>query len=154
MCGKEDVKERGFFDSGATFSLYQTPVDEMVGVLAENLRGGTLNEMKEKIAGDSEYTPVGGSGIDVFSMKYTADVPEVTFHTGITAPPQTMRFVQDIIVNRLHGYVLSMKYEAPGEDETEDEEVFETIKGFSCFLVENNNEHDFGITYYTENSGP
>ena len=145
ISGKEDMRIKGFFDTGVNFSVISTSGAETVKQFGEGLRGQTLKSVEDKLNGNENWLQHGDNF--VFSLRYTSVIPEVQFGNGSVAPPVTMTFIQDLVLMPEKGLMFSAKYESPKDLFEDQEDTFSVLKTHGYFVVPEDSENNFGILF-------
>ena len=145
ISGKEDMRIKGFFDTGVNYSVISTSGADMVKQFGEGLRGQTLKSMKKRLGGNEQWIQFGDNYI--FSLRYTSEIPEVEFSTGAVAPPVTMTFIQDLVLIPKEGKIFSVKYESPQDLFLHNEDIFRVMKTHGYFVVPKDDKNHFGVVF-------
>lgn len=160
LSSREDIQKLGYFNTGVTFTLFQ-PIDRGQGeeekrkkihkaicsAVAEGLHENTLKEVHENLGGSTEWIEY-GEQLQMSSLRYTSEVPEIAFASGGVAPAENMLFIQDLAWEKERNFVFVMKFETPKKNFfsvhensiSSEEEIFKTIKTSGYFATGSNDE--------------
>ena len=133
LAGVEDIQEKGFFDTGVIFSLYQAPDSEMAGIVFEQLQLSILDDITTSFEGSAENDDNSTHNKSIH-VKYVSDQPEAIIDNDIVAPAIKMIYVEDLFLKKKKNILFRIRFESPEKSYDSNRSIFESIKTGCYFL--------------------
>jgi hypothetical protein len=140
---KENPLQRGYFNTGATFTLFDNPDYRQLEFIADSIRQTTIKEIGTKIGGSTDWLKYGDNML-VCSLRYSAKLPEMKIaNSSEVAKAEEMLFIQDLVLDKSKKVVFLMKFETPKTNFTKEmESTFEVMKTSSYFVINTQSNGD------------